>query len=146
VLKIIKESHPETSITLFGHPTWQTYTAEYSSDFFRLNAHFYTVFYANPTSAEVKSFISKYHRWYSRDLINLFPKYGMLGYDTGMFFIQLLNQYGTTSDVNVNNLKYNGIQTDFHFDRINNWGGFINVNIYFVEFGKDLKIHIKRIE
>jgi LysM repeat protein len=146
VLKIVKEKHPAVSISLFGHPAWQTYAAEYSSDLFRLNANIYTVFFANPMSPEVKSFISKYHRWYSRDLINIFPKYGMLGYDTGMFFIQLLNQYGNAINANVNNLKYSGIQTDFRFDRINNWGGFINVNIYFVEFGKDLKINIKRIE
>ncbi|MDR2086260.1 MAG: LysM peptidoglycan-binding domain-containing protein [Dysgonamonadaceae bacterium] len=146
VLKIIKENRPETSISMFGHPAWQTYAAEFSSDFFRLNAHIYTIFFADPSSASVKSFINKYHRWYSRDLINVFPKYGMLGYDTGMFFIQLLSQYGTSHGININNLKYNGIQTDFHFDRINNWGGFINANIYFVEFGKDFKINIKRIE
>jgi hypothetical protein len=146
ILKIAKEKHPEASVSMFGHPAWQTYAAEYSSDFFRLNATIYTVFYADPTSAEVKSFISRYHRWYARDLINIFPKYGMLGYDTGMFFIQLLNRYGNAIDANVNRLQYKGIQTDFHFDRINNWGGFINVNIYFVEFGKDLKINIKRIE
>jgi LysM repeat protein len=146
LLKIIKEKHPETSISIFGHPAWQTYTAEYFSDFFRLNVHIYSVFYADPTSADVKSFINKYYRWYSRDLINIFPKYGMLGYDTGMFFIQLLNRYGRSLNTNVNGLKYDGIQTRFHFDRVNNWGGFINTNIYFVEFDRNFKINIKHIE
>ncbi|MDR2058022.1 MAG: LysM peptidoglycan-binding domain-containing protein [Dysgonamonadaceae bacterium] len=145
-LKVVKESHPEISISLFGHPAWQTYATEFSSDFFRLNANFYTVFYANPTSTAVKSFYNKYQRWYSRNLINLFPKYGMLGYDAAMFFIQLLNQYGTSYAANINKLVYNGIQTDFYFERINNWGGFINTNLYFVEFNKELKIDVKSIK
>ena len=145
VLKKTKEKNPQTSISLFGHPSWQVYTAKYSADFFRLNANFYTIFYANPASFSVKSFHDKYSRWYSRELINRFPKYGMLGYDTGMFFIQLLHQYGTSYSTNINNLKYVGVQTDFHFEQINNWGGFININTFFVEFGADYKINVKRI-
>jgi len=130
---------------LFGHPSWQVYTAKYSADFFRLNANFYTIFYADPTSSAIKSFHNKYNSWYSRELINRFPKYGILGYDTGMFFIQLLNRYGTSYDVNINKLKYKGVQTDFHFERVNNWSGFINTNTYFVEFGADYKINIKQV-
>ena len=144
-LKTVKEKQPLFSISLFGHPSWQVYTAKYSADFFRLNANFYSIFYANPTSSAVKSFHNKYNHWYSRELINRFPKYGMLGYDTGMFFIQLLNQYGTSYNVNINKLKYNGVQTDFYFERVNNWGGFINTNTYLVEFGADYKINVKQI-
>jgi hypothetical protein len=145
-LKVIKENHPGTSISLFGHPHWQVYTSEYSVDLFRLNAHFYSIFYANPSSPDVKLFQTKYRRWFSRDLINIFPKYGMLGYDTGMFFIQLLNRYGTSYDANINRLKYKGIQTDFYFERMNNWSGFVNKNIYFVEFDTNFKINVKRVE
>jgi LysM repeat protein len=144
--KAIKESHPEISISLFGHPAWQKYAAELSSDFFYLNAHIYTIYYANPSSPEVKSFYNRYYRWYSRNLINIYPKYGMLGYDTGLFFIQLLSNFGTSYDVNVNKLKYNGIQTDFYFERVNNWSGFINMNLYFVEFNTNSRINIKRID
>ena len=144
-LKAAKEKNPKLSISLFGHPSWQVYTAKYSADFFRLNANFYTIFYADPTSSAIKSFHNKYNSWYSRELINRFPKYGILGYDTGMFFIQLLNRYGTSYDVNINKLKYKGVQTDFHFERVNNWSGFINTNTYFVEFGADYKINIKQV-
>ncbi|MDR3266495.1 MAG: LysM peptidoglycan-binding domain-containing protein [Tannerella sp.] len=145
-LKVIKENYPETAISLFGYPRWQVYASEYSVDLFRLNTHFYSIYYANSSSSDVKLFHTKYHRWFSRDLINIFPKYGMLGYDTGMFFIQLLNRYGTSYDSNINSLKYKGIQTDFYFERVNNWGGFINKNIYFVEFDTNFNINVKRVE
>ncbi|MDR0506698.1 MAG: LysM peptidoglycan-binding domain-containing protein [Dysgonamonadaceae bacterium] len=142
-LKEIKAAYPEISVSMFGHPAWQIYSSELSGDFSRFNTRIYTIYYANPASPEVKSFNNKYYRWFSRELINKYPKYGILGYDTGMFFIQLLNKYGTAYDANINNLKYNGIQTNFHFERVNNWGGFINTNIYFVEFTPDSKINVK---
>ena len=144
-LKPVKERNPQLSISLFGHPSWQVYTAKYSADFFYLNANFYTIFYANPTASAVKIFHNRYNRWYSRELINRFPKYGMLGYDISMYFIQLLHQYGTSYKSNINNLRYTGVQTDFHFEQINNWGEFINTNTYFVGFGADYKINVTRI-
>ncbi|MCC8145587.1 MAG: LysM peptidoglycan-binding domain-containing protein [Bacteroidales bacterium] len=145
-LKAIRETNPSTSISLFGHPSWQVLSTEHSGDFFTLDATFYSVFYANPTSPAVRSFHNRYISWYSRELINIFPKYGMLGYDTSMFFIQLLDKFGTSYDVNVNKLNYKGIQTDFQFERVNNWGGFINANLYLVEFKPDFKIVSSQIK
>jgi LysM repeat protein len=145
-LKSVLETTPQIAVSLFGHPAWQIYTAKYSSDFFYLNVAFYSIFYANPTSPKVKSFYNNYIQWYSREMINTFPKYGILGYDTGMFFIQLLDKYGTSYNVNVNNLNYSNVQTDFYFERINNWGGFINTNIYLIEFNPDLTITSNRFK
>ncbi len=139
-LKNILELNPDRKVSLFGYPGWQVYGNDFSNDFFRLNAGFYSVFYADPTSPEIKSFYNKFNQWYSRELINSFPKYGILGYDTGMFFIQLLNQYGTSFNAHINQLKYKGIQTDFYFERVNNWGGFINTGMYIVTFNPDYTI------
>jgi LysM repeat protein len=145
-LKSVLETAPQTAISLFGYPAWQIYTTKYSSDFFLLNAAFYSIFYANPTSSKVKSFHNSFIQWYSREMINTYPKYGTLGYDTGMFFIRLLNKYGTAYDLNVNNLDYSSVQTDFYFERVNNWGGFINTNIYLIEFNPDFTITSNRFK
>jgi LysM repeat protein len=133
-LKTLVEVKPQTTVSLFGYPTWQVYSAEYMNDFYRMNATFFSIFYADPTSPGVKTFQNNYLRWYSKELIPTYPKYGLLGYDTGMFFIQLLNKYGRTFESNINRLNYKGIQTGFYFERVNNWGGFINTNFYLVNF------------
>jgi LysM repeat protein len=133
-LRSVVELKPQISVSLFGYPAWQVSGAEYLNDFFSLNATFYSIFYADPTSSKFKSFYNNYQRWFSKEMINTYPKYGLLGYDTGMFFIQLLHKYGVSYDANINKLNYSGIQTDFYFERINNWGGWINTNLYFVEF------------
>jgi LysM repeat protein len=145
-LKAVKDLRPQLAISMAGYPTWQIFSADHSEDCFRLNVSFFSIFYANPTSPKVKSFHNNYYSWYSRELINTFPKFGILGYDTGMFFIQLFNTYGTSYETNINQLKYTGIQTDFYFERVNNWGGFINTNIYWVEFTPDLTIVSNRIK
>jgi LysM repeat protein len=145
-LKSILETKSQIPVSLFGYPTWQVYSAQHSEDFFRLNAIFFSIYYANPASSKVKSFHSNYQNWYSRDLINTFPKYGMLGYDTGMFFIQLLHKYGTAYETNANKLSYEGVQTDFYFERLNNWSGFINANIFLIEFSSDSNIVTKHIK
>jgi hypothetical protein len=52
----------------------------------------------------------------------------------GMFFVQSLSRFGTGWAVNVDRVDYAGIQMNFDFRRINNWSGFINTNLYFIDF------------
>ena len=146
VLKSINETQPDLSLSLFGYPAWQVHSAKYSDDFFRLNTSFYTIFYANPTSPEMKEFYSLFYKWYLRMLENNFPKYGILGYDTGMYFIQLVHNYGSQFEAHVNDVHYTGIQTDFHFERLNNWSGFINTNMYLINYNSDYTITKSRIK
>jgi LysM repeat protein len=139
-LRTIRKNHPEYQISLFGYPRWQTYGSKYSDSFFQLHTSFFSVFYANLTSPEVKDFYNTFYRWYGRSISNNFPKFGILGYDTGMYFIQAAYMYGTAFESEINRLKYKGIQTDFYFERVNNWGGFINTNLFIVDYNPDYSI------
>ena len=139
-LRSITGNQPNLSLALFGYPGWQAQSAKYSSDFFSLNATFYTLFYVDPTSQNIKDFYSTFYKWYTRVIDNNFPKYGMLGYDMGMYFIRLIHTYGSPFYSHINDLKYKGIQTDFYFERVNNWGGFINTNMYLIDYNPDYSI------
>ena len=139
-LKSIVESQPNLSLSLFGYPQWQTYTDTYSDVFFRLNTTFYTLFYSDPTALDVRVFYSNFYKKFSRLLIETFPKFGMLGYDTGMYFIQLVHTYGSQFSDRINDTRYDGVQTDFYFERLNNWSGFINTSMYFINYNSDYSI------
>ena len=139
-LRIIQRSHPEYRISLFGYPRWQTYSSKYADSFFQLHTSFFSVFYANLSLPEVKDFYNTFYKWYGRSILNNFPKFGILGYDTGMYFIQAIHEYGTTFKTEMNGLKYKGIQTDFYFERVNNWGGFINTSLFLVNYNPDYSI------
>ncbi len=131
----------EYNLSLFGYPEWQTYDlGELSGNLYSLNTTIYTNFYLKQNTPETRSFYKKFFRWFSRPINNSYPKFSVLGFDTGMFFIQIINQYGTFFEPNINNFKYEGIQTNFYYQRVSNWGGFVNANVFFVNYNPDLSV------
>lgn len=141
-LKTLVQSEKDANISLFGYPEWQRYNQNYFDEYCILKTSIYTVFYADNKSDEVKMFSSKFRNAYSKNLMDTYPKYGLLGYDTGFFFIKGLSQFGSAFSDNTSKVKYKGIQTGFNFQRINNWSGFINTHYYLVNFNADYSISL----
>ena len=125
---------------LFGYPEWQTYTQDFLANFYELDTYFYSSFYTNNLFPAAINFTQSYRRWYSKDMSNTYPKYGMLGFDVGYFFLKGLSQQGNKLEENLNRIQVTPIQTGFCFERVNNWGGFINRKVFFVHFTKDYEL------
>ncbi|MDR1556645.1 MAG: LysM peptidoglycan-binding domain-containing protein [Tannerellaceae bacterium] len=136
-LRACVEANPDCIVNLFGYPEWQTYARECLEDFFVLNTYIYTYFYADNLSPEVGRFNSKYKIWFSKNPASTFPKYGILGFDTGMFFLNAIGQYGVNFETNLGKISYKSLQTGFRFYRVNNWGGFVNTNLFIVHYNKE---------
>lgn len=139
-LIVTSRDNPDYRIQLFGYPEWQTYTNDHLASFYELDTYFYSSFYTNNLFPEAVQFSSAYRKWYSKDMINSFPKYGMLGFDTGYFFLKGLSQYGNKLEDNLEKISVTPIQTGFKFERVNNWGGFINRKVFFVHFTKEFEL------
>ena len=136
----IRRERPGYSMNLFGYPEWQTYTNDYLASFYEIDTYFYSSFYTNNLFPAAVNFTQAYRRWYSKDMANIYPKYGMLGYDTGYFFLKGLSKYGNKMEENLGSIHVTPIQTGFKFERVNNWGGFINRKVFFVHFSKDYEL------
>lgn len=136
-LIVTLRDNPDYRMQLFGYPEWQTYTNDHLASFYELDTYFYSSFYTNNLFPEAIRFSSAYRKWYSKDMSNTFPKYGMLGFDTGYFFLKGLSQYGSNLEDKLNKVTVTPIQTGFKFERVNNWGGFINRKVFFVHFTKN---------
>ena len=54
-----------------------------------------------------------------------------------MFFFDAIKKYGSNFENNLDKIRYKSIQTGFDFERVNNWGGFINTNIFIVHYQRD---------
>jgi len=143
-LRSLSESRSATQITLFGYPEWQKYSDDiknkYLEDFYALNTHIYSSFYTNNLSTEIQQFKVKYRYWFNKNMINIYPKYAILGYDVGMFFISAIHSFGTNFENNIGQVNYNSKQNGFRFERVNNWGGFMNKNLYIVNYKRDFTI------
>lgn len=139
-LIVTLRDNPDYRMQLFGYPEWQTYTNDHLASFYELDTYFYSSFYTNNLFSEAIRFSSAYRKWYSKDMSNTFPKYGMLGFDTGYFFLKGLSQYGSNLEDKLNKVTVTPIQTGFKFERVNNWGGFINRKVFFVHFTKNYEL------
>lgn len=139
-LEALKEQREDLDIALFGYPEWLTQVPEYLNAFYKLNTYLYSRFYANPLDEAAKSFHKRFLYWYNKDLINASPQYALLGFDTGIYFLSAIRAYGKNFAAQKLENSSDRIQTDFAFQRINNWSGFINKSFYFVNFAPDFTI------
>lgn len=133
-LAICREAEKETprKINLFGYPEWQKYTNDHLQAFYETDTYFYSSFYTNNLLDPSIQFNKKYRYWYNKEMASTFPKYGMLGFDTAYFFLKALSKYGTNMDNKLNQTVVTPVQTGFRFERVNNWGGFINKKVFFI--------------
>ena len=127
-------------INLFGYPQYQVYTNNHLASFYEIGTYFYSSFYTNNLLPEAKAFHQKYRRTYSKEIVNRYPKYAILGFDVTYYFLKAMHLYGTDMDNRLNEMQYTPLQTGFKFERVNNWGGFINRKVFFVHFSRDFNL------
>lgn len=139
-LTLLVREAPDQRIHLFGYPEWQTYTRDHLESFFELDVYFYSSFYMNTLFPAAIQFTNAYHKWYSKDLASKYPNYAMLGFDTGFFFLKGLSRFGSELESNLPKMNLTPIQTGFLFERVNNWGGFINKKVFFIHFTKNFEL------
>jgi len=140
ILRMIAETKPEYNITLFGYPIWQSYIENCLEDFHALNTYIFSYSYADNLQPNVKAFYEKYKYWYSKSPMNTYTKLALVGYDTGMFFINAIQQFGDNFEERFSEINHKSLQTGFNFDRVNDAGGYLNKNIYIIHYNKDFSI------
>ncbi|WP_291529142.1 PBP1 and LysM peptidoglycan-binding domain-containing protein [Bacteroides sp. UBA939] len=139
-LTLLVRDNSENNIHLFGYPEWQTYTKDHLTAFFELDTYFYSSFYTNNLLPTAINFTKSYRKWYGKDMDERYPKFGMLGFDTAYFFLNGLSRYGSDFEKNIQLMDLVPIQTGFNFERVNNWGGFINKKVFFVHFTRNYEL------
>lgn len=134
-LKTLKTEYPAIEVGLFGYPDWQSYYSQFLTDFFKYNTYIYTPFYASNSDEEVKEFHQRYQKWYNKSLIQTFPKYGMLGYDTGLYFLTAIASAKLHRGVDTKlNANVPTIQSTFYFENAINNKGYINTGLLFIHY------------
>lgn len=121
-------------INLFGYPEWQTHTKLFDQ-LKKYNAVFFTTFFANPNSSNVIRFNNNFTKWFHRPQVNSFPKYGLLGFDIGNYFVRGLKEKGSALSAKTP-VAYEGLQTPFDFIQTNG-GAAVNNSVMFVRFNSD---------
>ncbi|MFA6832375.1 MAG: LysM peptidoglycan-binding domain-containing protein [Bacteroidaceae bacterium] len=128
------------NVNLFGYPEWQAYTSRFLDSYFELNTYFYSSFFTNNLLPEPRKFTKDYLLTYGHGMHDTYPKYGMLGFDTGYYFLKGLSLYRGQFEDKIDQFKVTEIQTGFDFQRVSNWGGLINKRIFFVHYTPNFEL------
>ncbi|NDW18998.1 LysM peptidoglycan-binding domain-containing protein [Dysgonomonas sp. 216] len=139
-LRNMKKSYANTEINIFGYPEWQAYSAQYLQDFYRYGTYIYSSFYADTNSPAVQSLMNRYRNWYGKAMINTYPRYGLLGYDTGIYFMTALARHGDSFENRLYMLNSTTLQSAFHFEKSNEGNGYTNSGLFFIHYKTDATI------
>ena len=89
---------------------------------------------------ESVDFNALFRRSFSRQMLVSYPSFASYGYDTGYYFLKGIATYGKDFENHLNEIKTDPVQMGFKFERVNNWGGFINRKVFFVHFSNEYKV------
>jgi ABC-type branched-subunit amino acid transport system substrate-binding protein len=138
-VKEVQETNPSFTLRLLGYPEWQTYSS-LIDEYHQVGVYFFSPFFVDENDPAVGNFNDAFSRWYGRVPLNTYPDYAMWGYDTALFFLTALQRFGSDFEYRVDQVKVHSLQFAFHFERMNNWGGFINTGLYLVFYDTNGRI------
>lgn len=133
-LTAFKQNNPEYGITLVGYPEWTTYASSLATSFHTLDTYVYTSFYRNPTNMRVLNFETRFHRNFGTDMMRTFPRYGLMGFDLGYYFMRGLSQLGDGFDEKQATLTFAPLQNHFLFEQNNPNTAHLNHNIELIHY------------
>ena len=141
VLQLINRTKDESIETsLFGYPEYQIYAADHMEEMYECDTWFYSWFYTNNLLSESADFSSRFIRSFSRQMMVSYPGFAQYGYDTAYYFLKGIAIYGDQFEKNLDRIWTNPVQMGFKFERVNNWGGFINRKVFFVHFTNEYQV------
>ena len=144
VLQLITRTKaPEIETHLFGYPRYQIYATDHLEEFYEVDTWFYSWFYTNNMLKESVDFNTLFRRSFSRQMMISYPSFAPYGYDTGYYFLKGLATYGKDFENHLNDLQTDPVHVGFKFERVNNWGGFINRKVFFIHLSNDYKVEKK---
>lgn len=120
-----KKTRVDCDLVLLGHPEYTMYIKKHKDELMAMDTYIYSRFYL-PDNSSVTNFKKKYEKMFGATPTNSTPNMSIFGFDMGMF---LVNAYANGIVPGSKKSAYNGIQTNFNFERTNNWAGYINKSI-----------------
>lgn len=137
-IKEAKDMRVDCELVLLGHPEYTMYINKHRDEFMNIDTYIYSRFYL-PSNQDVNNINAKYLKTFNEKATNSTPNMSIFGFDTGMF---LVNAFSHNIDPGSKESAYKGIQTNFNFERANNWAGFINKSVRIIHLtpNKELKI------
>jgi LysM repeat protein len=135
------KANPQKKITLIGYPEWQAMNKTYLKQLYALNTYIFSSFYADTQRKNVRDFQVQFNQTFGRNLINSYPKYGMMGYDLATFFIPRMVFEKNDNIDKIPVVSY--LQNEFQFGTKKPVSGAFNKVFYIIHYTPDNTVEVK---
>lgn len=131
------------SISIIGYPEWQAMNKRVIPRLHELNAYIFSNFYADFQNHNVKSFPVIFSKTFGKELLNTYPKYGMMGFDIASWFIPRMVFEKSTNPL----VKGpTAVQNDFSFKALTSGSGALNQTFYIINYKKNNTVEVKQLK
>ncbi len=139
-LRDFQAAHPRYRLRLLGYPEWVTYTETLLGSFFQFDTYAFCTYYSHPLSTATVSFGKAFASNFGHPMMATFPRYAMMGFDMGFYFMHGLAALGDTFEDKQGNLSLQPAQHNFLFRQDTPGSGRTNHFVQLVHYSPDQKI------
>lgn len=137
------KANPSIPMNLVGYPDWMATNKSYQKYLYDLNTVIYSNFYADTQQKNVRDFQILFNQTYDANLLNMYPKYGMMGYDIAGYFIPRM--VFEKSEVLDAAPYLTPLQNDFKFGTSNPLSGASNQCFYIINYTPANEVEVKEM-
>lgn len=141
-LRAFAEAHPQYRLRLVGYPEWATYTETLLGSFYQFDTYAYCTYYCHPMSSSTVSFGKAFASNFGHPMMASFPRYAMMGFDMGYFFMHGLATLGDTFEHKQEDIMQQPAQHQFLFRQDAEGSGHVNHFVQLVHYAPDQTISL----
>ena len=139
-LRDFTAAHPQYRLRLVGYPEWVAYTETLLSSFFQFDTYAFCTYYSHPMEAGTVSFGKAFANNFGHPMMPTLPRYGMMGFDMGYYFMHGLATLGDTFEARQDEMSLQPAQHNFLFRQDTEGGARTNHFVQLVHYSADQKI------
>jgi LysM repeat protein len=145
----LHEASNSIRINLYGLSSWIKFLNLDLEYFHALEFSYATAFYIDYNNTSVKDFLQQYRKMYHTEptlltgLGSISPnayQFAFLGYDITYYFASVLKKYGKEFGRCITDFRMPMLQSDFRFEKIDPFSGYMNKQLNIYKYGKDYYI------
>ncbi|MDE7411150.1 MAG: ABC transporter substrate-binding protein [Paramuribaculum sp.] len=126
--------------SMWGYPEWLSFRGDPMSGMHKLNTYIFSRFYnTGKSDSSVRDVEDRFTKWYGGSMINVIPSQGLYGFDTAMYLLRALRV--NDGDFNLYTPAYDGVQNCFNFAREDGAAGWVNNEMFIINYSRDGSIN-----
>ncbi len=128
------------SITLIGSNRYQNYHSIDVEQFHNLKLKYIAPYWIDYNSKATIEFLAKYRNNFKTEP----GRIGVQGFDVAFYFLNALNYFGKNFGECLPYLQVDLVQGNYHFEKVSQFGGYMNRGVSVVSYTTDYEVHRTR--